>query len=995
MLATMLMMFMALSVRAQFSVSSNDASSLKWMSIESPYFRVIYPRGCDSLARVYLYQLDRYRPMVGRSLGMASGDFYRKPLPVLLHTQNLRSNGMVTWAPARVELNTVPEWTNPSAMPWSAMLAVHEGRHAAQMQNGHRNVFGALFYVLGQAIPGAACAYPGRLFLEGDAVVAETALSASGRGRSASFLNTYWYSFDNGDWRNWMKWRNGSVYRNTPDYYAFGYLVLSGIRTAYDAPSFIGDYFSYVSRRPYDFWAFRHVLKNTSGKKFRYAYPQILRQHYNEWTADAAHRAPFMPAEQLSQPTKRLTAYNNPNVTASGDLLWVKTDIYHNPVLCVLSGGEGSTDGPGGSNGGRRLLSVGSNIGKMNYVEADSSLVWTRTHIHPRWGQKSKTVLCRYHIPSGKRSVLACGDSYMYPVEAGADCIAAINYSEQGGSSICLLNARSGKVVERHAVPDSLQPVQITYLEPYIYSAAISDSGYGIWRTDGVQWENILPPIPVQIASLENRDGYLTFESDWNGQWELFRYDIDGQQLTQISNSRYGGIDYCMCPDGDLSFSTVGENGSRVMLTRADSLPNRQVRWDEYHHYPIADTLSAQEARLAEEYKDTVQQHADSSRAGAEGEIKVEITGPTPYRKAANALRVHSWAPCYVEMDAVSSLSLESVKNVASLGAMAFFQNSMSTLYGYAGYKAARDPQRDKWFHSGHINLTYSGLYPIFELKAGVNDRNKQTYRYNETRDTLFRHNTTAPSVQASLKSYVPLGWDNGVLKYGVVPTIGVYYTNDVFEEQINLLFSAGVRGYVMQHTPAAAVYPHLGIGAEICWAQPFLYEYVYGYVPGICCGQGLKLTAVWQQTLSGSHFLHTAARLMPRGFGAFPMCYYDGVKFTADYAAPFYMGDWHILDMFYCTRGTVTPFFDYSLVEGSGTSSKGGYPSGSLYSTGVDFELDFSTFFWVRTPVKCGLRYFFNGGSAYGAVLKANPSCGSFGPSGRHGISFLFSADF
>ncbi len=120
---------------AQFYVDENDKASTKWEYVSSKNFRIIYPVGSDSLATDYLRALELYRPEVAKSVGMVSGQFMSKPLDVILHTSNSVSNGIVAWTPSRVDLYTIPMWTEPNALPWLTNLAIHEGRHMAQMQS--------------------------------------------------------------------------------------------------------------------------------------------------------------------------------------------------------------------------------------------------------------------------------------------------------------------------------------------------------------------------------------------------------------------------------------------------------------------------------------------------------------------------------------------------------------------------------------------------------------------------------------------------------------------------------------------------------------------------------------------------------------------------------------------------------------------------------------------------------------------------------------------
>lgn len=107
-----------------------------------------------------------------------------------------------------------------------------------------------------------------------------------------------------------------------------------------------------------------------------------------------------------------------------------------------------------------------------------------------------------------------------------------------------------------------------------------------------------------------------------------------------------------------------------------------------------------------------------------------------------------------------------------------------------------------------------------------------------------------------------------------------------------------------------------------------------------------------------------TPTSLMPRGLSAYNSTAYDeGARFTADYAIPFYMGDWNIGSAFMCTRGVLTPHADLSLIKGKFSSTEE-RPAFMLYSAGVDFELEFSSFFWIKTPVKIGVSYSYNGGN-------------------------------
>ena len=147
-----------------------------------------------------------------------------------MHAYNA-ANGSVAWAPKRMDLFTIPSPYSPEPLPWSTMLSVHEGRHVTQMQFGMTKAQRPIGWLLGEMWNiAASLVYQGMANIEGDAVIAETALTNSGRGRTADFLNYYRVAFDSGDFRKWSKWRFMSQRGYSPDHYALGYLTLGGFR---------------------------------------------------------------------------------------------------------------------------------------------------------------------------------------------------------------------------------------------------------------------------------------------------------------------------------------------------------------------------------------------------------------------------------------------------------------------------------------------------------------------------------------------------------------------------------------------------------------------------------------------------------------------------------------------------------------------------------------------------------------------------------------------
>ena len=142
-------------VQAQFSLTGSDPSKVRWMQMSSPEFRIIYPEGEDSLARVYGTWLEKARIGVSRSSGLLAGENYKRRMPVVLHSFNTIPNASVAWAPRRMDFFTAPDAYSPTPVPWEKLLAIHEGRHVSQMNAGVAGRNKVFKYLTGELFAGA------------------------------------------------------------------------------------------------------------------------------------------------------------------------------------------------------------------------------------------------------------------------------------------------------------------------------------------------------------------------------------------------------------------------------------------------------------------------------------------------------------------------------------------------------------------------------------------------------------------------------------------------------------------------------------------------------------------------------------------------------------------------------------------------------------------------------------------------------------------------
>lgn len=185
-------------------------------------------------------------------------------ISVILHPQSSVSNAFVVWAPKRVEFYTIPD-QDIYPQNWIDQLAIHEFRHVVQLDKLNQGLTKILYFLLGQQAIGAVTGlYLPLWFLEGDAVVTETTLSHTGRGRLPEFtmplraqvLQRKIYSYE--------KAYFGSFRDFVPNYYYLGYQLVGYTRNRYSSEVWSKS-MDNAARRPYNPMPFNQGIKRSTG----------------------------------------------------------------------------------------------------------------------------------------------------------------------------------------------------------------------------------------------------------------------------------------------------------------------------------------------------------------------------------------------------------------------------------------------------------------------------------------------------------------------------------------------------------------------------------------------------------------------------------------------------------------------------------------------------------------------------------------------------------
>ena len=976
---------------AQFATLGSERASLRWSYTDTPDYRIIYPVGMDSLAFRYGMLLQQYRYDVGRSAGYLPNQFFSKPWPVVIHPFSGESNGAVVSAPRRMEIFTMPDPYNQlSTLPWENLLAIHENRHVAQSQAGYLGFWNWLYWPFGEIGPAIVTnAYSNDAMLEGDAVVAETALSESGRGRTADFLNYYRVAFDNGDYRDWYRWRYGSLTRFTPDHYALGYLTIAGVRTAYDAPMFMSDYLSRITRPIKGITALDKTVQQYSHKNLKYTWPELIAYYKTIWAEDDELRGPFQEMQVLTPEKHGYTVYRGAVAVSNNHrILAVRVGLNTDPQLVEIS-----------SHGIKALRPFNADS-RLVYSEHTKSIYWSEEVPDPRWEMQQSVRIRRMNLVNHSITNFTKKGRFVNPaISPDGRQLAAIEYPTTGGGRAVVFDIDTGEEIKSISAPEGFQFTEPAFWNGKLVVAATSADGAGLYITDFSKIQTVMAPAQAKVRNLQTRPDGIYLSSDRNGTNEIYCFNPDTRKLVRKTNTKYGATEPFFLGE-EMYFSALQPTGR--LLSKADGDLSVAVDPSKVYNYAIADELTRQE---------------DSMRSTPmPADIMVKFTAPQEYKRLRNLFHIHSWLPFYYNTDAFNATYSEYTWQTLAFGATAFYQNLSGTASGTLGVSLHKGVNKDKLGLGVHGRMKYTGLYPVFDFALDIGDRPSAILRqmYDVDRDSLFtltlfeedsRIKRIPLYVGGKVTMSLPLNFSKGGWNTSVKPSLSFASSTDLYnfpakrvhydpETQnynetadnyfsgisSSLLAEARLSAVTKLLTAPSQVIPRWGTGIDLSLKTNLMtdawYVHWYNYVPGLFRTQGLKLSAEYQ----GSHADVISANtywpsimedLSPRGLTD------DGIgiimnrlcpsqlRFSADYVIPAFSIDTHITPYVYIRNFEFVPFADISVIEFLDNPNLPS-DSRSMYSVGMDFNVRFEKLFTAASTIKLGIRMAYNGGNGY-----------------------------
>lgn len=909
-------------VSAQFYSTGEAPASIRWKSIQTPHFTLIYP-GENSIQANHMANLLEFYYPLSHSFMQPR---VQKHIPVILHSSSVASNGYVTLAPWRMELILTPP-QDVFAQDWMDQLALHETRHAAQLSMLNTGFTRGLQILTGEIGPGMVSAEIPQWLYEGDAVYNETLFSSTGRGRLPSFampLRTLlinqvpYYSYD--------KALLGSYRDFVPDHYLFGFQLVQHGRLKSNAVW--TDAYKNAGKYPYLFVPVHLSLKKETGLSKRKLYNETLDSLKNQYINDLSLTT-YTNYVSIHPLQKTYTQYVLPHALPDHQTVSIRYGLNDAGSMVVM-------DSTG------KVIKRKA-MGYSNRVQTDvhdTRIIWDEIVYDARWRSRSYSILRVWDIHTGQVKNLTRKSRYFSPdFSPDGKFIAVAETDIKLNNYITILNAQNGKIINRYIQPDKgiLTPEWINMDQIVFISVQCKGKQLEILNLESGTSDIILPYTFDNISEPTVYENNIIFRSSRSGIENMVAISRSHPDtLKQVTHSMQGAFHPSIQGD-HLLFSEYSVSGFQI----------KKIELDERLWIPVTDTFHLPWL---------------SDRFEAPDTLPNETFQEMRYSKISHMFRFHSWLPFYADMEGFMDDPLEMH---ISPGFMLFSQNSLSTLtssisYGY-----------DQGYHILRPKIQWRGWYPVFELEGQIGGPHLQTGNSES-------NNTVGPYTEIMARTYVPLIFQSGSFYTTIQPMLEYEWSTVSIEaegqEKKGLdYFHVKYGMNRFQRSAPRDIYPRWGQSIMGSYTRSFADKALFGdlfsikgsaYFPGFFKHQSFIVHAGYQIQHPKFFYLPFNRMNFPRGYSS--AVSREITEIGCDYAFPIAYPDWGLGPVIYIKRIRADLFYDWLHaldLRGSYRNGPEGY-TGLLYSYGIELLADFHVF-RILFPVSSGIRVGINGNNA------------------------------
>lgn len=693
---------MVIAVNAQYFETGQDPASIRWRQLHTRNFQLIYPDYYEKNAQILASYLENVYPYGSYSLGHNPGK-----MPVILHTQTIKSNGLVAWAPKRSEYYTTPH-QDIYPQDWLKQLSLHEFRHIVQVDKVNSHLPGILKFVFGEQI--TALAFGGYLpwwLIEGDAVVMETALSNYGRGRFPSFLMEHKAQLVEKGVYSYDKAYLGSYKDFVPNHYKLGYYLVGNARERYGTRLW-KDVLTNTGEKPLSVNPVNRVLKGITGFNKAGLYRSVFDSLQNIWTEEDKSFNPDS-YDVITANQDVYTTYEYNHWLNDSEIITLRTSFKKIPAFVRIK-----------QDGSEKKIIIPGTVFNESADYHHDWIIWSEQIPDPRWQHSGKSLIRIFNTETREKIEINTEHKSFSPViSPDGQSVITVEADFSSNYYLSVYTIPGGELLTRFQTPDNNYFVSPRWLNDNTVAVIlITDKGKKIARVDldSEETEILIGNGMGDIRQLRVKDKYLYFISSYSGKNSLYRLNLNDLSVVRIYEPRFGVESPAVSPDGSkILLSDYTSDGSRLIQIKADNegiIPIDRVNKGEY---PLAEKMAAQELGIP-----VLQGKLDKNYPSS------------PYSKASNHFNFHSRAPLYID----------AADYEISPGATLMSQNKLGTAVTTLGYKW------DLSEKTGRILMNYSfkGWYPVFDLDLSYGNRASEYKLINQITNNqgeIIRNDTT------------------------------------------------------------------------------------------------------------------------------------------------------------------------------------------------------------------------------------------------------------
>lgn len=881
---------------AQYYSTGQNPASVKWKQINTVGFKVVFPEGYESTANYVANTLEYARQL--DTITLSSNP---KKISVLIHNFTSTSNGMVVWAPRRIELYTIPP-QDTYAQEWFQQLAIHEYRHVIQISKLNQGLTKVLTYLFGEQITGSVLGlYIPFWFLEGDAVATETALSKAGRGRQPSFAMPLRAQFLDEGLFSYDKAVFGSYKDFVPNHYILGYHIVAKSREKYGIELW-NHTLDKVGRKPWMIVPFSEGIKDVTGLTKTRLYDSTLTEVKAQWQTQQETTTTFGVTD-VALPEKRIfTSYGRPHQTLEGTIVAEKKEMDDIARFVEID-----------PQGNETIIFTPGYYYPGTLSHAGNLLAWAERDFDIRWQHRNYSVIKLLNLKTKQTGQLTHKTRYFAPaLSPDAMRIVAVDVSEEQQYSLVVLSTATGNVLQRITTPENYFLTWPTWSEDggQIVTVILGNEGKAIALADPETGSlDIVSDFTyTDISKPVLKNNSVVFVGAWSGIDNLYQFDLDTISISMISSVEFGLSDPVFTPNGDsILFTNYMPDGfsiAKIPVNAGNQIPLANV---DDNFVKLYQALADQEGQIMAPERISQEQH----------EIK-------KYPKLLNLFNLHSWAP----------LSVDAQNYDVKPGISLFSQNLLSSSFTTLGWEYDLNEQTGKYY----LNYSYAGFYPVLDFTA---DYGRRKSYFVDSADRRIDYLWMETNFKAGV--HLPLNFSSGKYSRFLRPAVEFNYTQLDMDPESGLQFRRSNYKTINYRLNASNYLKMSSHDILPKWGQMIALNYRTApfegdtlgsmvaaearlYFPGFFRHHSLNVYGGYQKRIDNNFYYGNIVRF-PRGYsGQYAS---ELSSYSVNYAFPVGYHDFSLSSLIYLKRTRLNLFYDFA--TGIGHSSETQYSTAGL----------------------------------------------------------------